>query len=259
MFFMPSTVSLMLLVLGLFLVLRQLRQPQLDRTSIRRAIGLSLTGLTLLYACSTPWVATLLARSLELQSKLLRPEDAPQADAIVVLGGGQRGYVDDSGAIWLFTHRASDRWETGVRAFKLGKAPLLVLGGGILDIPGQPLASDFLRSLAEGQGVPAQSILTIGAARYTTDESAQMAGVMRDRGVRHVLLCTSACHMPRAKLIMERLGFQVTPIPCDFDTGGSAERLSPAMLLPRGAALALTENCLKEWLGLATIRIAMRL
>ena len=250
MFFMPSTVSLMLLVLGLFLVLRQLRRPQLDRTSIRRAIGLSLTGLTLLYACSTPWVATLLARSLELQSKLLRPEDAPQADAIVVLGGGQHGYVDTTGAVWLFTQHASDRLATGLRAYALGKAPVLVMGGGTLDLPGKPRVSDYLRSQAEAHGVPPSDILTAGAARYTSDEAAQMADLMRSRGVQHVLLCTSASHMPRARLIFERQGFMVTPLPCDFDTRGAVERFSPLLLVPRGSALAQTENGVKEWVGL---------
>ncbi len=255
---MPSTLSMVLMAAGLFLLLRQLRKPQVDRAGTRRAASLALVGLALLYTSSTPLVATLLARSLEVQTEVLLPEEAPQADAIVVLGGGQQGHLTESGKAWPFTHHAGDRLETGLRAFQLGRAPLLVLGGGTLDLPGQPLVGDYLRSQAEARGVPADRIVTVGAARYTTDESMQMAQLMHDRGVKRVLLCTSASHMPRARLIMERLGFGVTPMPCDFDTRGAAERFSPLLLVPRGGALSLTENCLKEWLGLGAVRLAWR-
>jgi uncharacterized SAM-binding protein YcdF (DUF218 family) len=77
-----------------------------------------------------------------------------------------------------------------------------------------------------------------------------LATSLRQRGVKHVLLCTSAIHMPRARLLMERLGFQVTPIPGDFDTRGAVERFSPLLLIPRGGAMAQTENGLKEWVGM---------
>ena len=69
-------------------------------------------------------------------------------------------------------------------------------------------------------------------------------------------LCTSAYHMPRARLAYERAGFAVTPVPCDFDTRGAAERFSPALLLPRGVALSQSEHCLKEWMGLAAYWLA---
>jgi uncharacterized SAM-binding protein YcdF (DUF218 family) len=247
--FMPSSVSLLLMAVGLVLLWRCLRGTPSAGRGARLGLSLVTAGFTLLYLASTPLVAAWLSRSLERQTPYLDPEKAPQADAIVVLGGGQQGYVAEDGSIRLFTHHAGDRFETGLRAFELGKAPLLVLGGGSLPVPGDPLVGDLLRRMARQRGVPDDRIISCGRALYTTDEIAQLADSMRARGVKHVLLCTSASHMPRARMIMERLGFQVTPLPADFDTRGSAERFTLMMLVPRGGALAQTENGLKEWIG----------
>lgn len=248
--FMPSSVSLLLMAIGLVLLWRQMRRTPAASRTPRLGPTMVTAGFTLLYLASTPLVAAWLSRSLERQTPYLDPERAPKADAIVVLGGGQQGYEAEDGSIRLFSHHASDRFETGLQAFELGKAPLLVLGGGSLPVPGNPLVGDLLRHIAQRRGVPNDRIIACGPAMYTTDESAQLAKSMRARGVEHVLLCTSANHMPRARLLMERLGFLVTPLPCDFETRGAAERFSLMMLAPRGIALAQTENGVKEWIGL---------
>lgn len=250
MLFMPSSVSVALMALGLFLAWRQLRRSPIDATRCRRGLATALSGLVILYLACTPWISTLLARSLERRTPYLSPEDAPLADAIVVLGGGQQGHVTVTGSTHLFTKAAGDRLEVAIRAFKAGRAPILALGGGEVGVPERPLVGDYMRGLALDRGVPPEAMITCGRALYTSDESARLAAELRTRGVRHVLLCTSAMHIPRARLIMERLGFQVTPIPCDFDTVGSAERFTGMMLVPRGQALAQTENGVKEWVGL---------
>ncbi len=250
MFFMPSGVSVALIALGLFLAWRQLRRQPFETGRCRKALAIAASGLAILYFASTPWVAALLARSLERQTPFLRPEDAPLADAIMVLGGGQQGHVSEAGETHLFTKAAGDRFEIAVRAFKAGRAPILALGGGEFGLPDRPLVSDYMRRLAIERGVPPEAMLACGQALYTSDETARLAVQLKSLGVLHVLLCTSAIHMPRARLIVERLGFRVTPVPCDFETLGSAERFRWLMLVPRGQALAQTENSVKEWIGL---------
>lgn len=254
-FFMPGALSITLMATGLFLMWRWSRRPAASRGSLRRPSLPAVAGLALLYVSSTPLMATWLARTLERQVPFLPAEEAPKADAIVVLGGGQQGHATDHGRSHLFMHHAGDRLETGLRAFHAGKAPLLVLGGGSIPLPDRPLVGDFLRRVAVERGVPDAAIVSCGPANYTTDEMAQLAEAMRARGVRSVLLCTSALHMPRARRIVEALGFRVTCLPCDFETLGAAERLHPLLLVPRGLALAQTENCLKEWLGLLSLKL----
>ena len=65
MFFMPSGVSVALIALGLFLAWRQLRRQPFETGRCRKALAIAASGLAILYFASTPWVAALLARSLE--------------------------------------------------------------------------------------------------------------------------------------------------------------------------------------------------
>jgi uncharacterized SAM-binding protein YcdF (DUF218 family) len=251
---MPSTIGMLLMAAGLLLFVRRLRRGQSGR-ALRAPLMTSAGGLMILYLASTPLVATMLSRSLERMTPYLAPENAPVVDAIVVLGGGQSGYQAEDGSMHLQGGRGSDRLERGIQAFKAGKAPLLVLGGGSFGLPTDMLVGEFMRRAAVECGVPPEAILACGDAKYTTDEGASIAALVEPRGVRRILLCTSATHLPRATIAYERLGFDVVGLPCDFDTRGSGERMSALLLLPRGQALSQTENAVKEWLGLSVARV----
>ena len=252
---MPSSVGIALILVGLLLLVSRARRGS-AWMALRMPATLALAGVGRLYLASTPLVATMLSRSLERLTPYLRAESAPNADAIVVLGGGQSGHLASDGTLHLQGGRGGDRLEQGLRAFKAGKAPLLVLGGGSFGLPNEPMVGDFMRQQAVASGVPPASILVCGEARYTTDEGTAIAELMRPHGVRRILLCTSATHMPRARLVYERLGFEVTGIPCDFDTRGEGERWSPLLLVPRGQALFQTENGIKEWIGFGMTRLS---
>jgi len=251
---MPSTIAIVLIAIGLWMVWRAMRNPSRGRTA-GRGLGVATFGLVLMYACCTPLVATWVARSLETQSTPISIADAPQVDAIVVLGGGIATLMRPDGTADVYWRNASDRFDRGVAAFKAGKAPCLAIGGGDAVIDNAPTLSDWVRQQAIERGIPASALIVGGAARYTTDESEGLVRDLHKRGVRTILLCTSACHMPRARLIFERLGMQVVAMPCDFDTRGAAERFSMKLLIPRGMALAQTETCLKEWIGLAALHM----
>ena len=252
--FMPSTVSMVLMVIGLWMVWRAMR-PLSQRRTARTGFALATSGLAVLYAFSTPLVATVLAWSLERQSNSMAIASLPEADAIVMLGGGQAVHVHADGRLEQFVKNAGDRFEKAVEAFKAGKAPLLMTGGGQIDVPGSPMNGAWLGDLAVQRGVPRAAIVKGGPALYTSDECESISAALKQRGVKRILLCTSAYHMPRSRLLYERAGFEVTPLPCDFDTRGAAERFALTMLLPRGIALSQSEHCLKEWLGLAAYRL----
>lgn len=247
---MPSVICPMLITIGLLIAWRSLARGSGPRAT-RRGLGLIAVGGVMLYLASTPWIATWLSWSLERQTPVVPMGKMPSAGAIVVLGGGQAAFTAPAGEVLLLTHHASDRLERGVEAFKAGKAPLMVMGGGEFRVPGAPLVGEYMREQAVARGVPPERVLATGRVRYTTDEAADIAEMLHDRGVRDILLCTSAYHLPRARRVYEALGLTVVPLPCDFDTAGAGERFSPLLLIPRGLALAQTECCLKEWLGLS--------
>ena len=246
---LPSGLLMATLGLGLLLLLvawRRGRRPSQARFACLLAFG----SAFLLYLASTPLVATWLARGIESRHPPLDPGSLPTADAIVVLGGGMHASTAPDGAVRLYMRHASDRFEAAMEAWERGRAPLLAFGGGGTGVDGTPSEGEWNRTRAIGRGVPADRALCGPAARYTSDESEGIAAALRVRGVRRIIVCTTAMHMPRALRNYRNLGFEATALPADFATRGESERFSPLLLIPRGLALSLTDSWAKERLGM---------
>ena len=246
---MPSSVLMVALALGVFLVLRAWRRGKRP-SEARFACGLTVTSLVVLYLASTPLVARWVAESLERQNPPVDPVTMPVADAIVVLGGSMYATVGPDGTTLLYARHASDRFETAMQAFSAGRAPIIAFGGGGTGVPGTPTEGDWNRARAIARGAPADRAIAGPVALYTSDESEGIARVLRERGVKRIILCSSAVHLPRARMNYEKLGFEVTPLPSDFATRGAAEDWSWALLIPRGMALSQVDAGVKEWMGL---------
>ena len=249
MFFMPSSVLIVALTLGVFLMLRAWRRGKRP-SEARIACGLTVTSLVVLYLASTPLVARWVAESLERQNPPVDPVTMPVADAIVVLGGSMYATVGPDGTTLLYARHASDRFETAMQAFSAGRAPIIAFGGGGTGVPGTPTEGEWNRARAIARGAPADRAIAGPVALYTSDESEGIARVLRERGVKRIILCSSAMHLPRACMNYEKLGFEVTPLPSDFATRGMAEGWSWALLIPRGMALSQVDAGVKEWMGL---------
>lgn len=249
MFFMPSSVLIIALTLGVFLMLRAWRRGKRP-SEARFACGLTVTSLVALYLASTPLVARWVAESLERQNPPVDPVTMPVADAIVVLGGSMYATVGPDGTTLLYARHASDRFETAMQAFNAARAPIIAFGGGGTGVPGTPTEGEWNRARAIARGAPTDRAIAGPVALYTSDESEGIARVLRERGVKRIILCSSAVHLPRARMNYEKLGFEVTPLPSDFATRGAAEDWSWALLIPRGMALSQVDAGVKEWMGL---------
>ena len=248
-FFMPSSVLMVALALGVFLVLRAWRRGKRP-SEARFACGLTVTSLVVLYLASTPLVARWVAESLERQNPPVDPVTMPVADALVVLGGSMYATVGPDGTTLLYARHASDRFESAMQAFSAGRAPIIAFGGGGTGVPGTPTEGEWNRARAIARGAPTDRAISGPVALYTSDESEGIARVLRERGVKRIILCSSAMHLPRARMNYEKLGFEVTPLPSDFATRGAAEDWSWALLIPRGMALSQVDAGVKEWMGL---------
>ena len=248
-FFMPSSVLMVALALGVVLMLRAWRRGKRP-SEARFACGLTVTSLVVLYLASTPLVARWVAESLERQNPPVDPVTMPVADAIVVLGGSMYATVGPDGTTLLYARHASDRFETAMQAFSAGRAPIIAFGGGGTGVPGTPTEGEWNRARAIARGAPADRAIAGPVALYTSDESEGIARVLREHGVKRIILCSSAVHLPRARMNYEKLGFEVIPLPSDFATRGTAEDWSWALLIPRGIALSQVDAGLKEWMGL---------
>ena len=248
MLFMPSCVLLATIAIGLAWCLWNWKRGRTIRQS-RAAVALVAGGTMLLYLASTPLVARWAAWTLERENPPVRVEDLPVADAIVVLGGSMYATQRGDGSVHLYAKHASDRFDTALAAYRAGRAPIMVFGGGSTGIDGAPDEGDWNRQRAVERGVPDGAALSTGRARFTSDESLLIAERLREHGATTVIVCSSAIHLPRAVAHYRHLGFTVTPLPSDFATRGTAEAWSWTLLLPRALALAQVDGAAKEWLG----------
>jgi uncharacterized SAM-binding protein YcdF (DUF218 family) len=237
-FVLPVGITLILVLAGLL--------------SQRRALIWG--GLLVLWFSSTPLISNLMVRSIEGWDQRIQAIDAANGDAIVVLSGGR---LIAPGAGGVSEWNDADRFYGGVELFRAGKAPLLIFTGGWT--PWEPKAKpegEILIEYAKALGVPLENMLTTGAVVNTAEESAAVAELLSNRGVKiydpegqfRILLVTSAFHMARAQRLFERAGLQVIPFPVDFQVS-EGQLLSVIDFLPSASALKQVELALRELYG----------
>ena len=136
--------------------------------------------------------------SLPLESWISENSDE-RAEAIVVHGSSAH-------RIGAPTSGSAERGYLGAEVFLDGRAPLLLLMGYS---PTDSLGSaKAMRMIALGMGVPASHTLMVSGR--TTYEEAQL-GIkdLRKRGINTIILVTSWYHVPRARAIWQKQGFEV--------------------------------------------------
>jgi uncharacterized SAM-binding protein YcdF (DUF218 family) len=221
-------------------------------------------GIALLWIPSTPLVSRQLVWGLEERSAALTPRLIPNADAIVVLGGGLRPALPPRRGVEV--NEGGDRLLTGLALQRQGKAPLLVFTGGKVRLTAADQAASEARSaatLASQLGLPAPRMLLLEQPRNTAEEARALGELAADRRWRSVLLVTSATHMPRALASFRRLAgpLEVVPVACDYQLPDRASQgaITPASLLedllPDAGDLQLATVALKEHLGLLVYRL----
>lgn len=193
---------------------------------------------------SVPWCSDRLRASLERRHAIVMVEDLPEADAIVVLGGGSyRAWKNRSE---LRPERLkSSRLAAGARAWLAGRAPVIVLSGG--GDEGRSEAGTMATAIAM-LGVPPSALILEKRSIDTRGNARETAAVMQQRGMRSALLVTSSLHMPRALLLFRQTGLEVIAVPVpEPATGGDGIR----RWLPARSALWRSGRALKEYAGLA--------
>lgn len=175
----------------------------------------------------------------------------PNADAIVVLGGGI-GIHKKCGAPEMFG--AADRVWQGAKLYKADKAPVVAVSGPDAMNSTAPLLRDF--------GVPEEVIRGFSDARNTEDEARMMYASLGSAGTGskpRILLVTSAWHMSRAKLLFERVGFDVVPAPTDFEMNCMLEQpVRVGDFFPSADAFMRNSYAVKEWVGNIGYRLLRR-
>ena len=221
----PMGFEVLLLAAGLTCLL-------LPKRRIRLAIGFVATALALFWVLGSMLTVRALEWELEREFPVRLAEEMPEADAIVLLGGGMAAapghypYADMA--------PAADRVWHAARLYKAGKAPVIIPSGSGDLASTVPLLRDF--------GVPSSAILVEGKAR-NTEENAKFVSVLleqmasankpslsssqllnastpqRAQAKPKVLLVTSAWHMRRSMLMYERYAptLEIIPAATDYE------------------------------------------
>lgn len=251
-FYASKVLPLFVYPLGLSLILVAIAVMMPRRPGTRRL--LCIAAFLILAAFSSDFVSQALVHSLESQTPVRTVEDLPVVQAIVVLGG----YLHPPGGSnkTLDFSEACDRLLHGMRLYRARKAPLILLTGGNIPFMGSARMSEAAaaRDILREWGVPAESIL-LDEQSFNTEENARYSyRILSAKGIRRILLVTSAFHMPRSQAVFRKAGFDSVPAPTDFRSGWG----QPDVLfqwLPDPEHLYLSTTALKEWLGLGIYRL----
>lgn len=224
----------------------------------RRKVGFCFlaVALTWLWTWSTGAMYRVFGMGLEGDWPVVLADDAPSADAIVLLGGG----IGSNTNVYPYAEMSSgsDRVWHAARLYKAGKAPLIIASGE----EGRPAHLPLLVDL----GVPEDAIVFEEESRNTEENAKFVMKIVRgeegvDSGTSNinlrspkpkVLLVTSVWHMRRAKLMFERYApeLEVIPAPTDYEaTVVTGHPLSFGDFLPNPDMLASNTRCLKEYIG----------
>ncbi len=216
-------------------------------------------ALIVLLLASNSWVANGLVRSLEWQQ--IPAGELPTADAIVVLGGATKSAFPPRPGVDV--SEEGDRVLYGAQLYREGKAPLVIASGGrIAWRGGGPSESADMAEILKTLGVPTTAILQDPTSLNTYQNAVNVRQIMKERGIRRVLLVTSAMHMPRSLRIFQRQGIEAIPAPTDFlvtqqesEEPNSSPQATALSLLPDVDRLEKTTRVLKEYIGMVIYRL----
>lgn len=248
-FLYPLGLACVLMVVALVLSLRRSRWVPL----------LVLLALVVLLVGSNQRVATGLVKSLEWQH--IPVGQLPVADAIVILGGGTKPAFPPRPAVDL--SEEGDRVLYGAQLYREGKAPLVIPSGGRINWRGGgPPESADMAEILKTLGVPNSAILQDPTSLNTYQNAVNVNKIIKERGIRRILLVTSAMHMPRSLRIFQHQGIEAIPAPTDFlitkqDTEEPDNTPQATLLsfLPDVDQLENTTRALKEYIGMGIYRL----
>jgi uncharacterized SAM-binding protein YcdF (DUF218 family) len=221
-------------------------------------IGLALAVLLFF---GNEWVSQSLVRSLEWRH--LPAGELPNANAIVLLGGGTRPQLPPRPMSEV--NEAGDRVNYAAKLYREGKAPFVVVSGGFIDFYGATVAeAEAMRELLMAQGVPDEAIVLESRSRNTHENALYVREIADADGFNEILLVTSGLHMPRSVAIFEHQDFEVIPAPVDFlATWGEEGRSTSDVgvvgwllkVLPNSERLDFSSRALREYIGMIVYRL----
>ena len=218
-----------------------------------------LLAFIILMAASNVEFSNSLVASLERQ--YLPQKNVPKAEAIVILGGATRN--NESPRIIPDMSERGDRLLYGVKLYKDGAAPYIVLTGGRIEwFGGDSSEAEDMATLIEVMGVPREALLLESRSLNTYENAVYSKEILDRNNIKKIILVTSAAHMPRSLAIFKKQGIDAIPAPTDFmvsDRNLREHEISTESriisLFPNPESLERTTQIFKEYIGTFIYRL----
>lgn len=242
----------LVLLLGAVALVQQVRGK-------RRMAGIAMAAaMLLLLVASTPVFVDPFLLGLESFAPSRPISEYPSAGAIVLLGGSvnptrpPRHEPEELGG---------NRVLPAARLYRHGKAKLVLVSGGLAypDKDGEPRTeADDMAELLVDMGVPSMAILKESESRNTYENAVLSAKLLKERGIREILLVTSALHQRRAAALFRAQGLEVVPVPNSFSAAPPI-RGDLRQWTPSPHTLSKSTALLKEVVGYIAYRLLGKL
>jgi uncharacterized SAM-binding protein YcdF (DUF218 family) len=213
-------------------------------------------ALLVIFVGGNRWVAYALARSLEWRYLPLDP--VPEAEVIVVLGGGTESEQYPRPVVEV--NSAGDRIIYAGSLYKQGKAGRILLSGGNIDwLSGRTTTpAEEMARILEMMDISRDALWMQTRSQNTYEDALYCSQILKENGVETVLLVTSAQHMPRSVALFRHQGIEVIPAPVDYTVTQSGwdnlfrPDLQTALvyLIPQSGSMSLISSVLKEYIGM---------
>ena len=221
-----------------------------------RVVWIVLIGLWIYSMPVTSWWVT---KWLESGYPVMRAEEMPEADAILVLGGGIGRPKEPCSYPYADLSEAADRVWHGARLWRAARAPKIYCTNREVSKSTPPFLQDL--------GVPQEAIVCFDGPRNTEEEAkryekelAQLCQPQTSTSTAakpKVLLVTSASHMKRAEMIFRKYApsLEVIPVATDYHAVESEKKeFDIRKYLPGVGAAQTMSAMLHEILGMIRYR-----
>src|SRR5690606_21093859 len=174
------------------------------------------------------------------------PDELPAAEAIVVLGGS----TASNRLNWFEPfdrNRTISRVDTAAELYRARRAPVVIVSGAALE--GTVSEAQIMANSLRQQGVPADAIIQESESLTTYENGLYTARILEERDIDHVLLVTSALHMPRSMGVFRKQQINATP------ASSPPQIVVPdhpafSFWLPSMHVLSASRSVVKEYVGM---------
>ena len=141
------------------------------------------------------------------------------------------------------------RLEKGFELWKEFKTEIVVSGRGIHDVA----EADLMASILKGWGVPKEYVIVEGGSMNTLQNAEMVSRILK---VKRINLVTSALHMRRSLLAFRSFGFDPVPVPTDYVL---STKTNFRAFLPRAETLNFLSSLTHEVIGYIYYSIYLKL